>query len=241
MSSVEAVVTQCRVIYWKHIPAVVIATDNTETARVELSPRFQAAIDAQAMAAGSTSDGEYSAGWRKTEWEPREGRPQEVAAAVAAELEAEFDTKEKLFIAALDYLLEHFRSGRGERLQAANGVRERLRAVLRHQQDLILTERTSLEVYYDYWVQSTKRDALRDKIRDMYSAWRIDLRAILEQGVEVGEITVDDIDLGASLIIAISQGAALQYVMDPRAFDPPAYFQMAERALASLFGVPAND
>ncbi len=79
-----------RVIYWKHIPAMVIAAENGRQVRVSLSPRFQAAIDAYAMADGSMSDAAYSAGWRKGEWQPRDGTPEEVARAVAAELEAAF-------------------------------------------------------------------------------------------------------------------------------------------------------
>ncbi len=77
-----------RVIYWKHIPTMVMATEDGEQARVSLPPRFQAAVDAYAMVEGSTDDGAYSAGWRKGPWEERDGSPQEVAKAVAAELEA---------------------------------------------------------------------------------------------------------------------------------------------------------
>lgn len=77
-----------RIIYWKHIPTMVIASENGEQARVSLPPRFQTAVDAYAMAEGSTDAGSYSAGWRKSTWEERAGSPQEVAEAIAAELEA---------------------------------------------------------------------------------------------------------------------------------------------------------
>ena len=81
-----------RVIYWKHIPTMVIAAENGQQARVALPPRFQAAVDAYAMAEGTTDDAAYSAGWRKGEWQRREGPPDEVARAVAAELETAYPT-----------------------------------------------------------------------------------------------------------------------------------------------------
>ena len=80
--------TSYRVIYWKHIPTMVIASDDDGKARASLPPRFQAAVDAYAMAEGSSDDDSYSAGWHKGPWVEREGSAQEVADAVAAELEA---------------------------------------------------------------------------------------------------------------------------------------------------------
>lgn len=81
-----------RVLYWKHIPALVIASENGRQVRASLPPRFQAAIDACAMVEGCTDAAAYSAGWRKGEWQHRDGTPEAVAQAVAAELEAAFPT-----------------------------------------------------------------------------------------------------------------------------------------------------
>ncbi|HZQ06331.1 MAG TPA: virulence factor [Anaerolineae bacterium] len=87
-----------RVIYWKHIPTLVIAKDGEgPQVRCPLPPRFQAMVDAVAMAEGSISDEDYSAGWRKSEWQTREGKPDQVAKEVAVELEAAFDGKDKFF------------------------------------------------------------------------------------------------------------------------------------------------
>ena len=78
-----------QVIYWQHIPTMVIASENGAQARVTLPPRFQKAVDAYAMATGAADDETYSAGWRRGEWQSRAGAPDEVAQAVAAELDAE--------------------------------------------------------------------------------------------------------------------------------------------------------
>ena len=81
-----------RIIYWKHIPSMVVAQDDGPEVRVPLPPRFQQAIDAYATIEGSIDDEAYSAGWRKGEWQQRDGTPDEVARAVAAAIEAAHPT-----------------------------------------------------------------------------------------------------------------------------------------------------
>ena len=79
-----------RVVYWQDIPAVVQATDEVETVRLELSPRFQLLIDAAAMRLGLTSADAYLEEWRKGDAEVRPGAAREVAQAVVTELESRF-------------------------------------------------------------------------------------------------------------------------------------------------------
>lgn len=53
------------ILYWRDIPAQVIAKEGRKSARSELSPRFTEAIDAAAMRAGLTDSDTYLAEWRK--------------------------------------------------------------------------------------------------------------------------------------------------------------------------------
>ena len=83
--------TRYRIVYWKHIPSMVIARDATgREVKEQLPPRFQAAIDAYAMSIGLTDSETYLAEWRRGPWQDREGTPEAVARSVAAELGSEF-------------------------------------------------------------------------------------------------------------------------------------------------------
>jgi len=78
------------VIRWRDIPAQVVAKAGRNTARAQLSDRFQEAVDVAAMRAGLIGTDEYLSEWR------RDSRPcgddlQTEADAEAARLEAEFD------------------------------------------------------------------------------------------------------------------------------------------------------
>ncbi|HEX9473700.1 MAG TPA: virulence factor [Steroidobacteraceae bacterium] len=78
------------VISWRDIPAQVIVMRGRERAKVQLSARFQEAVDRAAMRAGKGSSDAYLADWRRSP--PRrcgEDLEQEAATA-AAELEARY-------------------------------------------------------------------------------------------------------------------------------------------------------
>jgi hypothetical protein len=53
------------VIWWRDIPAQVIAKDRRRASKVVLHPRFQVAIDRAAETAGRRAMDEYIAEWRK--------------------------------------------------------------------------------------------------------------------------------------------------------------------------------
>ncbi len=76
-------------IWWRDIPAQVIAKDRRQSHKVVLHPRFQVAIDRAAMKAGKRAAGDYIEEWR------REARPcgddlEREANAEAERLEREY-------------------------------------------------------------------------------------------------------------------------------------------------------
>ena len=52
-------------LYWRGIPARVIAKKGRQRAKVQLSPRFQRAIDRAAMRAGKGRSDVYLSDWRR--------------------------------------------------------------------------------------------------------------------------------------------------------------------------------
>jgi hypothetical protein len=84
-----------QIMYWNDIPAQVKAQDETGTAKAMLPERFSEAIDAAAMAQGSTDSTDYLDGWAWSDEDERPGSAQEVVEALVAELDAAFP-KERL-------------------------------------------------------------------------------------------------------------------------------------------------
>ncbi len=70
------------IISWRDIPAQVIGRKGRDTTKVQLSARFQEAVDRAAMRAGRGSSDAYLADWKRS---PPRPCGEDVAAEVAAE------------------------------------------------------------------------------------------------------------------------------------------------------------
>jgi len=78
------------VISWRDIPAQVIVKRGRESAKVQLSHRFQEAVDRAAMRAGKGSSDAYLADWARSAPRSCGDDLQAEASAEAARLEAKF-------------------------------------------------------------------------------------------------------------------------------------------------------
>ena len=76
-------------VYWRDIPAQVIARRGRTNTKVALSERFHTAIDRAAMRAGKGSSDKYLEEWRRVS-KPCGDNIEEVLQAEAARLEAAF-------------------------------------------------------------------------------------------------------------------------------------------------------
>jgi Virulence factor len=83
------------IISWRDVPAQVIVKRGRETAKVQLSQRFQEAVDRAAMRAGKGSSDAYLADWKRSDPVPVGEDLKAEAAAAAARIEASF-TDEQL-------------------------------------------------------------------------------------------------------------------------------------------------
>jgi hypothetical protein len=80
------------VVYWRDIPAQVIVGKGRRGSKVQLTERFEQAIDRCAMKIGARDTDSYLAEWRKAAPYEVEGDPDAIARAEADRLEAEHDT-----------------------------------------------------------------------------------------------------------------------------------------------------
>lgn len=77
---------QLTLVFWRDIPAQVLEGKGRSALRIALPDRFEQAIDRAAMAAGLAGTDDYLAQWRRAPAEAADAR------ALAAEIEAEYDT-----------------------------------------------------------------------------------------------------------------------------------------------------
>jgi hypothetical protein len=82
------------IISWRDIPAQVVGKRGRETAKIQLSARFQEAVDRAAMRAGKGSSDAYLADWKRSDPQPCGDDIQKVVADTAAEIEARYTDEE---------------------------------------------------------------------------------------------------------------------------------------------------
>ena len=79
------------IVYWRDIPAQVIAKEKRNAAKRVLSERFEKAIDRAAMRSGARDTDAYLAEWRRGEPTPCGDDLDAEADAVAARIEGDYD------------------------------------------------------------------------------------------------------------------------------------------------------
>ncbi|MCR8723463.1 virulence factor [Frigidibacter sp. ROC022] len=79
------------IVYWRDMPAQVIAGKGRRGVKLPLPERFEQAIDRAAMKSGAAGTDAYLAEWRRAEPYEVPGEDAEAAAAEVARIDAEFD------------------------------------------------------------------------------------------------------------------------------------------------------
>ena len=82
------------IISWRDVPAQVIVKRGRETHKVQLSHRFQEAVDRAAMRAGKGSSDAYLADWRRSAPQPCGDDLQAEAEAAAARIESRYSDED---------------------------------------------------------------------------------------------------------------------------------------------------
>ena len=85
---------QLIIISWRDSPAQVIAKRGREVAKIQLTDRFQEAVDRAAMRAGKGSSDAYLADWQRSTPAQCSDDLEAAASAAAAEIEARYSDED---------------------------------------------------------------------------------------------------------------------------------------------------
>ncbi|WP_226621730.1 virulence factor [Alloyangia pacifica] len=112
--------SQITILYWRDIPAQVIAGSGRRAAKAVLPARFEAAIDRAAMRSGARESDAYLAAWRRApapdrQGEAAQGAAQQIAEALAARLDEEYGPERLAALVNQDGWAERPAEGKGPR------------------------------------------------------------------------------------------------------------------------------
>ncbi len=146
-----------------------------------------------------------------------------------------YSAKSSLFLAVLDRLSETFVLERRAALDDASvAAADKLNVFLEQEIKLIRHSADLLLVRLDFLVQGTRDAAVAAKIREMYATWRHDIGEVVEEGVAAGIFSPDHASLVPSLLIALMEGAFLQFINEPDSTKLEVFFRAAHEMVLRL-------
>lgn len=149
-----------------------------------------------------------------------------------------FATKTDLLLALLDEMLATFVREREEWLNKTElAPREKLADFIEQKKRLLLARKALMQAYHDFWVHGTTDPAIQAQFQRMYDKWRGDIQTVVDEGVRRGVFDAQPAAAVPGLLVALMEGIALQYLVDPDRFDLDGHFQVANRMVFRLLGV----
>ena len=154
-----------------------------------------------------------------------------------------YPAKQGLFLALLDYMGTLFAEERqGWVADPSLDPESKLAKFLTQEKGLILQRGDLMRARHDFAVQGTSDSKIAERIRALYSGWRADISIVVAEWVKRGDFGQRCAVTVPTLMIALMEGAMMQYLIDPESFDLDGYFDIShEMVLGLLCGPDAGD
>lgn len=148
-----------------------------------------------------------------------------------------FKTRDGLLVALLDWLLEETAVPEidADLLRIPSAL-DRMLVLLRREIARLLSERSRVELFFDYWVMGTRNPDIRRRIRGALERYRTLLRPLAEEIVREAPERFPGVSAGglAAVVVGFIEGCAVQAVIDPDGFDVEQFMATAQGLVAQL-------
>ena len=147
-----------------------------------------------------------------------------------------FKTKAALLEQVLEFVLERLLEIPMENISKKLGSMDELQAIFQRYRRTMTSEPELLVVFFDFWVQSVKNRDIREIIVRRFDGFRGYLSQIVSEGIEKGEFGAEKSHMIPPLMLSLLEGASLQLISDPDAFNYDLYQYMALEMITHLAG-----
>ena len=114
---------------------------------------------------------------------------------------------------------------------------DEIKGIFKRYKETITSEPDILVVFYDFWVRGAKTPEIRKAITQRFDAFRGYIAQLVIEGVDKGEFKAEKSHMLPPLMISFLEGASIQLITDPDAFNYDLYQYMALDMIASITGV----
>ncbi len=133
-----------------------------------------------------------------------------------------YKSKHELLLAVQKKVLQHCIELRRALGGEGGALESQLEAFWGQKKNFILKEPKYDYAEIEFWAQARVDAAMRDEIRASFRNWREEVGAMLD--AFAAHLPEDKRRLLAAVMVSMMEGASLQYLAEPAAFDLDAYF-----------------
>ena len=140
-----------------------------------------------------------------------------------------FHTKKELLSKLLDYILKQFKRERNIDFAESDGSPSgKIHSFFEEKKRSIKSKKLEY-IQFDFWVQGTSDQELKEKIQKSYMNWRYNLYEVIQEGVLINDFSASRAEGAPPMIVSLLMGASVQYLIDESAFDLDQYMNHAEK------------
>jgi AcrR family transcriptional regulator len=130
-----------------------------------------------------------------------------------------FKSKDDIVTAMADSIIAKYNRLLVERLQSARSITEKLQASIDFLIDEFIFNRRLNRVFYNLVQMAFERKTVRAALRRQLREYRSFIAREMEDGISNGEFAPHEPGEFASLMVAVVEGMALQWMIEPRTLD----------------------
>lgn len=145
-----------------------------------------------------------------------------------------FKNKQDLLLNLLKDLNRNMKSYLNKELVMAQDPLHKLITYMDQAFSLAVREKEYFFVVIDFWTQTQRNPRMRQANNRLLQSYRDECAAILKEGIAAGVFNEVDVKFTATTIVAVIQGAIIQYVLDNEAFDYEQYSTKIKDYITSI-------
>ena len=126
-----------------------------------------------------------------------------------------FGSKDDIVSALADSIVTKYDNLLAERIGSVESASEKLEVALDFLVDEFIFNRRLNRVFYNLVQMAFERKAVRKALRKQLRVYRRRIAEVVEEGIEIGEFEDRDAGASARLMVALMEGMALQWMIEP--------------------------
>jgi len=130
-----------------------------------------------------------------------------------------FKSKEDIVSAMADSIIAKYEQLLVDRIQPIPSASEKLRVAIDFLVEEFIFNRRLNRVFYNLVQMAYERKAIRAALQKQLRAYRGHISEVISEGIEDGEFVRRDTAQTASLMVALVEGMALQWVINPKTLN----------------------